>query len=134
MKDAAGHQLERTDQEIIFRVVSSYYGVLLAGKQLEVAEQSTKTAQAIMDRSQDRFESGVIVESDLLSAQVRLATRKQELIRARNNLALARAQLNTSMGMPQRHHSIPPRSSQRKLSPIPCLMIWKNKLWIGVPI
>lgn len=99
MKDAAGHQLERTDQEIIFRVVSSYYGVLLAKKQLEVAEQSMKTAQAILDRSKDRFESGVVVESDFLSARVRLARRKQELIRTQNNLALARAQLSTSMGI-----------------------------------
>ena len=98
-KDATGHQMERTDQEIIFRVVDSYYGVLLARKQLEVAEQSMKTAQAILDRSKDRFESGVVVESDYLSAQVRLATRKQELIRAQNRLALARAQLSTTMGV-----------------------------------
>jgi outer membrane protein len=100
LKDASGHQLERTEQEIIFRVVDSYYAVLLAKKQLEVAEQSMKTAQAILLRSTDRFESGVVVESDLLSAKVRLATRKQELIRAQNNLALARAQLSTSMGLP----------------------------------
>lgn len=99
VKDALGHQLERTDQEIIFRVVDSYYGALLAKKQLELAEQSMKTAQAILDRSKDRFETGVVVESDLLTAQVRLATRKQELIRAQNNLALARAQLGTSMGI-----------------------------------
>jgi outer membrane protein TolC len=98
VKDATGHQLERTDQEIIFRVVNSYYGVLLARKQLEVAEQSMKTAKAILDRSKDRFESGVVVESDYLSAQVRLATRKQELIHAQNNLALAGAQLSTTMG------------------------------------
>jgi len=103
VKDAAGHQLERTDQEIIFRVVDSYYGVLLAKKQLEVAGQSMKTAQAILDRSKDRFESGVVVESDLLSAQVRLATRKQEFIRAQNDLALARAQLSTSIGMSTEH-------------------------------
>src|SRR5271169_137341 len=99
VKDAAGHQLERTDQEIIFHVVDSYYGVLLAKKQLEIAEASMKTAQAIQNRSKDRFESGVVVESDLLSAQVRLATRKQEFIRAQNNLALARAQLGTSIGI-----------------------------------
>jgi outer membrane protein len=99
VKDAAGHQLERTAQEIIFRVVDSYYGVLLAKKQLEVAGQSMKTAQAILDRSKDRFESGVVVESDLLSAQVRLAARRLELIRAENNLALARAHLSTSMGI-----------------------------------
>lgn len=99
MNTAATHQLERTDQEILFRVVQSYYGVLLAAKQLEVAEQSEKTAKAIMDRSQVRYDAGLVVESDLLSAKVRLASREQELIRARNNLELARAQLNTAMGV-----------------------------------
>lgn len=34
MNTAATHQLERTDQEILFRVVQSYYGVLLAAKQM----------------------------------------------------------------------------------------------------
>jgi outer membrane protein TolC len=34
-----------------------------------------------------------------LTAQVRLATRKQELIRAQNNVALARAQLGAAMGL-----------------------------------
>ncbi len=100
MNVAASRQLERTDQEILFRVVQSYYGVLLASKQLEVAEQAEKTAKSIMDRSQVRFDAGLVVESDLLSAKVRLASREQELIRARNNLELARAQLNTAMGVP----------------------------------
>jgi outer membrane protein TolC len=100
MNHAAVHQLERTDQEILFRVVQAYYGVLLAAKQLEVSGQAEKTAKSIMDRSQARYDSGVVVESDLLSAKVRLASREQELIRARNNLELARAQLNTAMGVP----------------------------------
>jgi outer membrane protein TolC len=99
MNTAAAHQLDRANQEIVFRVVQAYYGTVLAAKQVEVAEQAEKTAKAIMDRSQGRFESGVVVESDLLSAKVRLAGREQELIRARNNLALARAQLNTAMGI-----------------------------------
>jgi uncharacterized OsmC-like protein len=59
-----------------------------------------KTAKSIMERSQVRFDTGLVVESDLLSAKVRLASREQELIRARNNLALAHAQLNTAMGVP----------------------------------
>jgi outer membrane protein TolC len=40
-----------------------------------------------------------VVESDLLSSKVRLASRQQELIRTRNNLEFARAQLNTAMGV-----------------------------------
>ena len=84
MNEAVGHQLDRTDQEIVFRVVSSYYDVLLAAKQLEVADQSANTAKSIMDRSQARFDSGLTVESDLLTAKVRMAARQQDMIRARN--------------------------------------------------
>jgi outer membrane protein TolC len=100
MNEAAGHQLDRTDQEMVFQVVTSYYDVLLAAKQLEVADQSVKTAQSIMDRSQARFDSGLTVESDLLTAKVRMAARQQEMIRTRNALEVARAQLNMAMGMP----------------------------------
>ena len=100
MNEAVGHQLDRTDQEIVFRVVTSYYDVLLAAKELEVAEQSAKTSNSIMDRSQARFDSGLTVESDLLTAKVRLAERQQEVIRARNTLEVVRAQLNTAMGVP----------------------------------
>ena len=100
MNAAASHQLERTDQEILFRVVQAYYGVLLASKQVAVAQQAEETAKAIMDRSQARYDSGLVVESDLLSAKVRLASREQEFIRATNNLALSHTQLNTAMGVP----------------------------------
>ncbi|HEY6937042.1 MAG TPA: TolC family protein [Terriglobales bacterium] len=100
LQRAAGHQLERADQETIFRVVQAYLGLLLAQKQQDVAEQSVKTAQSILDRSRARYESGVVVQSDLLSAQVRLASRQEELIRARNNVAFAAAQLDTAIGIP----------------------------------
>lgn len=97
--EAAMHQLERADQEVVFGVVNSYYGVLLARKEVEVAEQAMTTAQAILERSKTRVESGVAVQSDLLNAQVRLAARKQELIRAQYNVLLARAELGKAMGI-----------------------------------
>lgn len=100
MNEAANMQLSRTGQEIVFKVVGSYYAVLLAGKELEVAAQSAKTAQSILDRSQNRFDSGLTVESDLLTAKVRMAARLRELIRARNTVEETRAELNTAMGMP----------------------------------
>lgn len=100
MNEAAEHQFARTDQETIFRVISAYYRVLLANKQWDVAAQSVKTAQAIAERSQSRVDAGVVVESDLLTAKVRLASRQQEMIEARNHLELARAQLNVAMGVP----------------------------------
>jgi outer membrane protein TolC len=100
MSEAAGYQLDRTQQEIVLRVIRFYYEVLLVNRKLDVSEQSAKTALSIKDRSQVRFDSGLVVESDLLAAQVRLAARQQEVIQERNNVEMARAQLNTAMGMP----------------------------------
>ncbi len=97
--DAAKQQLNRAEQEVVFHVVETYYNVLLAAKQVDVADQTVKTAQAIVERSQGRFDSGLAVESDLLTAKVRLASRQQEAIRAKNSFALSLAQLNAAMGV-----------------------------------
>ena len=100
MDEAANHQLDRTEQEVVFRVIDGYNAVLLAAKELDVAQHSADTAQALVDRARVRFESGLVVESDLLTAKVRLASRQQEAIRAKDNLALSLAQLNTVIGVP----------------------------------
>jgi outer membrane protein len=98
-QQASNQQLERTDQELVFQVVQTYYGVLLAQKQLEVAQDGVKTAEATEASSRARVESGLAVQSDLLSAQVATASRKQELIQAQNGLALAQTQLALALGM-----------------------------------
>ncbi len=99
MSLAAQRQLERTEQELVNRVVNAYMGLLLAVRQLQVADDAVKTSLSILDRSQARFQSGMAVESDLLNAQVDNAARRQELIRARNGVELARANLNDAMGV-----------------------------------
>ena len=93
-------------------------------KQLEVAEQSMKTAQAILDRSKNRFDSGVAVESDLLSAQVRLATRKQELIRAQKEPGIGSGTIEHLDGGLQRERCRTSRDPRREKS---CLQRrWKK--------
>lgn len=130
---AASHQLDRTDQEILFRVVQSYYGVLLATRQLEVGEQAEKAARSIMERSQTRFDAGLVVESDLLSSKVRLASREQELIRARNNLALARVQLATAMGLPAETEYEPAEVLAERTLPIASLSDIEKQALAGRP-
>ena len=98
MNLAAEQQLNRTDQELVFQTVQAYYGVLLAQKQVQVAEDAVKTVEAIEQQSKARVESGLAVDSDLLSAQVQRSTRQQELIERRNQLALARTRLALAMG------------------------------------
>jgi outer membrane protein TolC len=98
MNFAAEQQLDRTDQELVFHTVQAYYAVLLAQKQVQVAEDAVKTVEAIEQQSKARVESGMAVDSDLLSAQVQASARQQELIERRNELALARTRLALSMG------------------------------------
>ncbi len=133
MTEAAGQQLDRTDQEIVFRVVRAYYQVLLAAKQLEVAEQAVKTAQAIMDRSQTRLDSGLAVQSDLLTAKVHMAARQQEAIRARNNMEMARAELNTAMGIPLDAPAQPSEVLAEHALPIPTLQEVERQALVNRP-
>ena len=102
-KAASEQRLVRADQLVIFGVVHAYYGALFASRQLEVAEHAATTAQSVLEQSRVRFQTGSTVESDYLSAQVDDASRRQELIRARNALSLARAQLNLAMGVAPEH-------------------------------
>jgi len=102
-KAASQQRMARADQLVIFGVVHAYYGVLLASRQQEVAEHAATTAQSVLEQSRVRFQAGSTVESDYLSAQVDEASRRQELIRARNTLSLARAQLNLAMGVAPEH-------------------------------
>lgn len=99
VQEASGHQLERTEQEVVFRVIDAYYGVLLAKRRLEVAEQAMKTAQSLLDTSKGRYDAGLTVESDLLNAQVRMSRRQQDAIEASNGLRLSEASLNVAMGV-----------------------------------
>ncbi len=98
MNQAAEQQLGRTDQELVYQAVEAYYGTLLAQRQVQVAEAGLETAQAIEASSRARVESGMVVESDLLSAQVATASRRQELIAAQDALSLARTQLAVAIG------------------------------------
>jgi outer membrane protein len=96
---AMSHQVDRADQEIIARVIDAYYDVLRWEKQIQLAQASLTTAQAIADRAQTRMKSGVALESDVLSANVAVAERQQELVAAENALNVSQARLAVAMGL-----------------------------------
>ncbi len=98
MEQSSAKQLNRADQEVIFRVIDSYYSIAVAQKQVEVAEQTIKTAHAMLDSSTARVEAGSAVESDALSARVNLASRQQDLIRAQSNFRISLSQFEAALG------------------------------------
>ncbi|HVP79728.1 MAG TPA: TolC family protein [Thermodesulfobacteriota bacterium] len=88
------------EQQIRFEVVRTYSGVLVAHAKKGVTEEAVKTAESDMKRVQDRFKNGLVVESDLLSAEVQLAEFRQQQIDSEGDVAIAYAALNTVLGLP----------------------------------
>src|SRR6266545_4903529 len=96
----ADQQTELVAQQIRFEVLKSYYGVLLTQERVAVADEAVQIATADLKRIRDRFETGFVVRSDLLAAEVQLAEFQQQKIQATGELATAQAALNTALGLP----------------------------------
>ncbi|HEX9163162.1 MAG TPA: TolC family protein [Thermoanaerobaculia bacterium] len=87
--------LEESRQRTRLEVLSRFYGVIVAEAKRDVATDAVKTAEADAKAMRDKFEQGLIVESDALSGEVQLAQFRQQQIEAEGELAIARAALNT---------------------------------------
>lgn len=110
----ADQQTELVTQQIRFDVLKSYYGVLLAESKVVVAEEAIQIAFADLKRIRDRFETGFVVRSDLLAAEVHLSEFRQQKIQAQGELAIAQAALNTALGLPLHSpHKITDQLSER---------------------
>lgn len=96
----ADQQTEMAAQQLRFAVIRAFYGLLLAQARLEVSDDAVKTAEADVKRARDIFESGLVVQSDLLAAEVQLSEFRQQQIQAKGDLLTAMAALNTAMGLP----------------------------------
>ena len=100
-KASAASTTKAVDQQIVFRVVGAYQQVLYAQRENEVAQHEQETAAALLSSVDEHVKAGLAVESDLMSAQVNVAARKEELIAAQGDLELTWAQLREAMGAPE---------------------------------
>jgi TolC family type I secretion outer membrane protein len=99
METAAEFEAEQARQDLILRVVRAYYGVVVARENLAAAREAYRTAEANEARVRSLAAAGLVVSSDLLSAQVFRAQMKDREIRADNQLQLARMMLSNEMGL-----------------------------------
>ena len=84
-----------TKQDIVLEVKEGYFGILQSERILDVAVQSVERLEAHRDIARNFFEVGLIPKNDLLYAEVELANGKQDLVKAENGVALAKAKFNT---------------------------------------
>ncbi|MEW6667801.1 MAG: TolC family protein [Thermodesulfobacteriota bacterium] len=101
-QESAALSAERVRQEVITGVVAAYAAVLLAQDQLKVIDQAIETARANHGIVRSRHQSGLVVKSDLLRADVRIAELEQERLVARSQIDVAMAALNAAMGVDTR--------------------------------
>jgi outer membrane protein len=88
------------EQQIRFEVIRTYYGVLVAHAKRDVADEAVKMAESDMKRTRDRFQRGLVVESDLLAAEVQLGEFRQQQIDSEGDVTIAYATLDTVLGLP----------------------------------
>jgi outer membrane protein len=100
MSTAADFETEQARQDLILRVVRAYYGVIVAREDLAAANQALDSAKANERQVRTMDAAGLVVDSDLLSAEVFRAQMQDRQISAANALELARLNLGREMGMP----------------------------------
>jgi len=87
------HQAARN--ELIHQVKAAYFAILKAQKLREIAHRAVEQIASHAKTARDFFEQEMMAKNDLLEAQVRLAQAQQDLVRAEQNVELARAAFNT---------------------------------------
>ncbi len=101
MARAAAAFRDHTESAVELGVAGAYLNTLLAERFVTLAERALETTTEHVEQARAFFDAGMIVESDLLQAQVHEARMKENLISASNNARLAHAGLNQAMGVEQ---------------------------------
>lgn len=91
--------LESTRQAILFGVTRAYFNLALAKFSLTIAREAVQIAKTNSKQIAIRYRDGVVIKSDLLQAQVRLADHRQEEIHAEQKVQVAGLTLRHAIGV-----------------------------------
>ncbi|MFW6139804.1 MAG: TolC family protein [Acidobacteriota bacterium] len=92
-------ELRQSLQSTVFNTKRAFYGILLAEDFVEVSQEAVKDAEDFYKNVRVQYEVGMASQFDLLRSEVRLANLKPQLIKAENNLEIAKLNLKTILGI-----------------------------------
>ena len=84
---------------VVLAVGYTYLQAIADEARIETAEAQVKTAQALYDQATDQVNAGTSPAIDGLRAEVELQTRRQQLIQAKNNLAIEKLTVARVIGL-----------------------------------
>lgn len=103
---AAGKNLKSADYSfkdardlVVLAVGYTYLQAIADEARVETAVAQVKTAQAVYDQAADQVSAGTSPDIDGLRAKVELQTREQQLIQAKNNLAIQKLTVARVIGL-----------------------------------
>jgi outer membrane protein len=97
---AAAEALAVTRQDLAFRVRSAFYVLLAAEKQVIATRETVGARDVVLRQAQEFFTQGIRSKVDVARSEANLFAAKTILIRAENNLEIARIELASAMGLP----------------------------------
>ncbi len=105
--EAAGQSLEAARNDLVFEVTRAFHTVGKARQFLRVAEAAVASMQANAGIASNRFAAGQALKTDLLDAEVRLAEARENLVRARNAVALSEIVFRNVLGVGEKENVTP---------------------------
>ena len=97
---ASAADLAASKNTLRLDVRSSYYDVLRAQALVSVAQQEVQNAQQAVTTEEQREAAGVSAHIDVLRLQTQLAQAQSDVISAQTGLAIAKENLNNTLGRP----------------------------------
>jgi len=97
-KESTSMTLERTISQVVYEVRRSYFLLLKAEKNLEVAEETLALNDAQLEKAKAFFEVGRVSKYDVTSAQVARSNSNLAMIQARTALKDGMTSLRAAMG------------------------------------
>jgi len=96
--DAAKQSYTGNEQDLFLQVVRAYYGILQAEKVVKAANDEVVQMTSHQQIAKALFDAGSVTRNDLLQAEVRVASSRQKLYSALNNVENGWLQLNYLTG------------------------------------
>ncbi len=100
IRELADARRRTTEATLIRDITTQFYGILLADAVVDVQQQSLDFLKSFEAQTRTRAGSGAASDFETLTARVRVANARPELIEARNQLALAEARFATLLHHP----------------------------------
>jgi outer membrane protein len=84
--DLADAKLLKTEQDILYKAVEAYSGLIFAGEKLKINQNNVNLLERQVETDQARLERGQITLADLAQSEASLAGAKAKFIKARNEV------------------------------------------------